>query len=240
MDADLSRVKRAPQLDDYLFKNKRESRLHGSDKVFWPKNIIISLRNEDFIRRLLTISNDRPSDSLVRFVVNHATRLCAILATVFNKTRQLRKALEYFEENNFSDDNLSAEIKSGQSSKSYSALLTEKLQNLEGPRGSQAEADEDEEEEDDRLWTPINIRTFQQNQWKALVPIFSTEKPEYNFKMSAILPFLTKETNQNRKGAFSTVYKVSLEPNHFEDKEISVSIFVVYHRRVIFFSNPPI
>ena len=245
MPPSLSNIKNARKLSAYLFKNEQKSAFHSRPaETFWPENVIKILKNDNVVRQVLTIGKDIPDDKLVGFIVSDATRLFAISATVFSESdERLRQAMEIFHENNFGDKELSAEIKDDNYSSDYSASLRARLAVLEGgeenieseegknkdddddDREDEEGSDDDDDKDNNSLWHVANIRRFDEYQWKALVPTFRTDKPEYNFRSSAILPFLSKETNNDRKGAFSIVYKVSIHRNHFVDEEVPVSIF---------------
>ena len=216
---------------DYLFNHKAESYFHGRPEEFWPENVIKSLRDENVVRRVLTKARDAPDEELVRFIVDHATKLFAISATVFpQSSSRLRQAMEIFQKNQFRDKDLSAEIKDGSFSLDYSALLEARLASLEDSEDDDERedgSDDDDGKDKKKLWFMTDIRRFKEDQWKALVPTFSTDKLDYNFQMSTILPFLKMETNDDRKGAFSIVYKVSIHPSHYED-EASVSLFCCF------------
>jgi hypothetical protein len=234
----LTKIKSARRLSKYVLGNEAKSRFHSPPADFWPENVIESLRDEDLIRRVLTTKQDAPSDELVSFIVSHAIRLFAISATVFPEPgSRLLQAMETFRLKNFGDEELSAETKDGNYSGDYSDSLRRRLAGVEDSKDDNESerrddddedentSDEDEENDRNKLWHETNIRAFDQCHWKALAPTFSTDRLDYNFKMNTILPFLEKETNNDRKGAFSVVYKVSIHPSHYADSGIPVSVF---------------
>jgi len=70
-----------------------------------------------------------------------------------------------------------------------------------------------------RIWNPLKIVNFRENQWKCLAPVFIQQKYGYDLKAQCIFPF-TSDGAQPKDGAFSSVYRVTIHKDHHEYPEI--------------------
>lgn len=66
-----------------------------------------------------------------------------------------------------------------------------------------------------KIWSSNRIKLFQSKRWEFLAPVFSTTKMFHGLPSSCILPFIWKGDESNR-GAFGTVRKYEIHPNHIE------------------------
>lgn len=64
-----------------------------------------------------------------------------------------------------------------------------------------------------KVWTSQKIHDFYNKQWHLLVPVFSPDQYSYNLLHSCIFPF-TKEDVTPKVGAFGSVHKVRVHPDH--------------------------
>jgi hypothetical protein len=64
-----------------------------------------------------------------------------------------------------------------------------------------------------KIWTTVKIRNFYENQWRLLAPVFSCDKYDHSLLYDYILPF-TKDGATPKLGAFSSVYRVTVHPDH--------------------------
>ncbi|KAI0976452.1 hypothetical protein F4678DRAFT_225952 [Xylaria arbuscula] len=63
-------------------------------------------------------------------------------------------------------------------------------------------------------WTSYYLERFSNSQWMFLSPTFIIAEPEYHLHRRHILPFVDKDTQGSKAGAFSTVYKVTIHEAH--------------------------
>jgi hypothetical protein len=194
-------------LSDDLFDNVATSNFDYAPRPFWPEGTINDLIKRDVVRRELDKANESYGDELVDFILNRAKKLFAITTTVDSRPCWLLKVMKFFQSHDFGDSSLSAEIANNGGSTINSTSLNKRLATL-----------------DPKLWRPAMRSKFCEAQWKALAPVFSTAKSNYDFGLNTILPFT--EINRNIKsGAFSRVYKVSIHRDHFKDVDCLVSAF---------------
>jgi predicted DNA-binding protein (MmcQ/YjbR family) len=64
-----------------------------------------------------------------------------------------------------------------------------------------------------QIWIDVKIRDFYDKQWRCLAPVFSPQKYDYNLPYNCIFPF-TKESVTPKVGAFGSVHKVRIHPDH--------------------------
>lgn len=64
------------------------------------------------------------------------------------------------------------------------------------------------------VWTNPKIHDFYNKQWHLLVPVFSPSRYSYDLLHNCIFPF-TKEDITPKVGAFGSVHKVRVHPDHF-------------------------
>ena len=71
-----------------------------------------------------------------------------------------------------------------------------------------------------KIWSPSTIHNFCDDQWRFLVPVFSTDAKtdvnRYNLPVSTIIPFVKKHADFD-EGAFGKVYKYEIHSNHIKD-----------------------
>jgi hypothetical protein len=66
---------------------------------------------------------------------------------------------------------------------------------------------------DPKIWQPIQTKTFVSERWKFLAPVFSPTTYNYDLPERSIFPF-TRDANVSKEGAFGSVFKVKIHPNH--------------------------
>lgn len=71
------------------------------------------------------------------------------------------------------------------------------------------------------IWTISKLRDFYDKQWRFLVPVFSPDDYNYNHQHMCIFPF-TKMNVTPRVGAFSTVHKVGVHPDHQRHENMEI------------------
>ena len=75
------------------------------------------------------------------------------------------------------------------------------------------------EQFDRRIWSDLKLRDFYDKQWRCLVPVFSPDRYDYNLLDKCIFPF-TKESAIPKVGAFSSVHKVQIHPDHQKHQQM--------------------
>ena len=69
------------------------------------------------------------------------------------------------------------------------------------------------------IWSISKSKDFCEKQWRFLVPVFSPDDYRYDRQYNCIFPF-TKANVAPRVGAFSTVHKVTIHPDHQKDNRM--------------------
>ncbi|KAF2496438.1 HET-domain-containing protein [Lophium mytilinum] len=65
----------------------------------------------------------------------------------------------------------------------------------------------------EQVWSMFKLHNFYEKQWKYLVPVFGSNQYDYDLPSDCILPFQT-DRDDTGQGAFSSVYKVKVHPDH--------------------------
>ncbi|KAI1277694.1 hypothetical protein F5Y07DRAFT_398247 [Xylaria sp. FL0933] len=183
------------RLRDRIVKGTLTSALDGYSQ-FLPNNIIDSLVTEENIiaefettRFWKTKATRDKSDKLIRWILKDARKLFLIHIYVNGLRPEDRfRSLKHFMKQGFVDE--------------YLPLL-------------------DVESEDFpykecflNCWTPFYLDRFFNVQWRFVSPIFRGNESEYHLHRNHILPFIDKDNNGTKAGAFSIVYKVTIHEAH--------------------------
>lgn len=182
--------------------------LHGSG-YYWPTDVVRRLVTTESVRRELNNANQEYSNELVEFIVDRAPKLFGILVVAHNEAEMLLQQMRFFRKNGYSDDCLSVEI-------------GDSPDNLRSPRSLLEK--EELQKLDHQLWGSFYSQKVVDEQWRFLVPKLSTSRENYNFQARTILPFNKVRTDEgDLGGAFSKVYKVTIQPGYLEDPQHHVS-----------------
>ncbi|KAK0723404.1 hypothetical protein B0T26DRAFT_674977 [Lasiosphaeria miniovina] len=182
---------------DELFSsgnNEIESNF-STRKQYWPGPLIDRLVEENRVRQELDEAKEKYGQDLVDYIFSHGKKLFVIAAAADSDPKWLLNVMKLFMANRLKDSDLSAEVGPSQ------CLSKERLEPLT--------------KLDPKLWARGRVHRFCEMQWRIVVPVFSTEKDNYDFDGRAILPF-TKEKSID-SGAFSKVHKVQIQEGHFQD-----------------------
>ncbi|KAK0648736.1 hypothetical protein B0T16DRAFT_456196 [Cercophora newfieldiana] len=184
-----------PPLSEQLYSDRLQSTFPaGTELFYWSEHRIHTLVNEDLVRWELGKAQGSYSNEIVDFILVHGRKLFAIAAGFDSDRTWLLRAMEFFRKNNIKDSELSAEIGA-----ELRCLERETLTRL-----------------DSSLWTFDLAMRICDYQWRALTPVLSTDKANYDFHAKAILPFNIVGTG-GMTGAFSIVHKIQIHPDHLKD-----------------------
>lgn len=185
-------------LEDEIMKKYAIAVFDNATQDFLPNSCIAELITEDSIRRELKIDqNLENSDEkdLIYFILHHAKKVFAIALVSGVGGDDLFTAMKKFKQSNFRDDNNSLPVKK----KALSALPC-----FSG-----------------RPWKLRTTRSFFENQWRFLAPVFSSKIFKHDLEPEHILPFVWVG-NEFRDGTFSQVYKVLIHEAHQENPFFTV------------------
>jgi len=212
-------------LSDLLYQPDalESSHFDPAPQDFWPRHIIETLIEPDAVRRELYATGVPYDDKLVDFVVRRAKKLFTIAVTATSRPGFLPKAMKFFQENQFDDSCLKS---SAQVAENYSRSDPTPLERLIQSQGAK------------KLWTDRALYDSRAGQWKVLAPVFSPAVINCDFRQEAILPFTEMKANE-KKGAFSKVYRAVIHPDHYEDPEDSVSCQGRSYLRIELANTPP-
>jgi hypothetical protein len=192
----------------------KAKRFDNSVGDFWPEQFLTDRITADIVRRVFYEADPDYDPTLVTFAVDEAKKLFAITANIPSPPNLLLARMQFFKSTGITDSTLAAEIETSNSSGTASLdnNSTSFADRLVSPNP--------------KLWRPTAIVNFRDNLWKAVAPVFSTSRSNYDFKTNTILPF--GELNANIKGgAFSTVHKVAIYKGYYKDADVPVSGFLM-------------
>ncbi|KAK4229591.1 Serine/threonine-protein kinase par-4 [Podospora fimiseda] len=189
---------------------------------YWGKGLIDDIvRDEAFQSELEIIKRLSWDDqNLISYTINDARKLFCISVVALKHSGNILKAMRFFKAKGFKDGNNSTYfvVENLQGEATEHAGLTKQL--LEDMAQDSVR--------NRKFWTPSNIGSFLETQWKALIPVFSTVEPNYSFGARVILPFTIVDSQRAATGGFSNVFKVKIEPGHFEDPHTEKSKWPQY------------
>jgi hypothetical protein len=189
-------------LSNELFDSLEKSVFDLAPREFFPEGTIDRVIKEDVVRRKLEQAGKRYKDKLITYIISHAKKLFAIVTVVDSNPSWVLEAMKFLKSNDFRDSSISAEIADNDR-----ASFRERLDSLDP---------------NFRIWDKGMRSKFFEQQWKALAPVISTARANYDFELETILPF-TEMERDIKSGAFSRIHKVSLHPDHYQDTDCLVS-----------------
>jgi hypothetical protein len=190
----------------------KAKRFGNADGEFWPEQFLNHLITADTVQQVFDEANGSYDGALVAFTVNEAKKLFAITANIDSRPQLLLARIQWFKSTGITDGSLAAEIETMNSSgptsvDNNSTSFADRLASLD-PSG--------------KLWRPAARAKFCDILWKAVAPVISTSRLNYNFKASTILPFAELAANI-KGGAFSAVHKVAIYKGYYKDDVLPVS-----------------
>jgi hypothetical protein len=178
---------------------------------FLPDGCIETLITEDAVMKELGITPEakeiRDHKRMVNFILKEGRKIFAILLVSRFKGDDLQKAINQFRRNKIGDASL--------------PITEEAKMNVlffNPPR---------------RPWDTTSIRTFCNEQWLFLAPVFSSERLNLELDANDILPF-TGQGGDVKSGAFGKVYQVTVHPQHYTKPVLAVRYSDPFSR-----SSPP-
>lgn len=72
-------------------------------------------------------------------------------------------------------------------------------------------------------WSGVQLRNFEQHQWKFLVPVFRSDGMELKLEKTHILPFKLV-SHDSKEGAFSNVWEVAVHDSHLKEPMLKVRL----------------
>ena len=142
------------------------------------------------------MKKEKPSSAkLVEFILNEGRKLFAIMLMSRFKGGDLQKGMNQFRRNKLGD--------------AFLPITEEnesKVPFFNPPK---------------KPWDRQSIRTFCNEQWAFLAPVFSDEYLNLQLHTNEILPFIC-QGNGVRSGAFSEVHQVIVHPSHYKNPVLMV------------------
>lgn len=196
-------------LADFLYLNLNTGLTDfRQEAVYWTKAFIDQKIEAGAVRRELDKGGEEYDDALVKYIVQDANKLFLISVVSFRESAKVLKAMKLFQTYGFRDGKEPTEFTvqvPGKDPKTFPGLERESFLGM-----------------DQKLWSPASTGSFCENQWKALVPVFSAETPQYEFGGRTVLPFTRIDFEAMAGGTFAKVYKIKIEPGHFIDPDREV------------------
>jgi len=183
-----------PTLSDQIINRYLKSKFDPEDKMFLPEGCIKELVTLEAIGKELLDEKDQsePKKNVVDFIYDKAKKVFAISVISHLRGKDLRRAIQAFKRNNFTDESLPV-------TKEY---MTQHF------GGSST-------------WSLLRIHTFCREQWSFLAPVFSQQNFKVNLEPDHILPFTVK-SDLVKEGAFGQVFQVEIHPAHQKDSIFNV------------------
>lgn len=126
----------------------------------------------------------RIPEDLISFILQSAKKVLATSLWSGVESRQLQRAMKIFRFAAFKDSSLPVKV----------------LDAREAPWSQ-------------LRWNNLKLKTFQETQWKFVVPIFSEKNIKLDLENRHILPFKSVE-REVKTGGFSEVYEVTVHESH--------------------------
>lgn len=178
---------------------------------FLPDGCIETLITEDAVMKELGITPEaketRDPKRLLNFILEEGRKIFAILLVSRFKGEDLQKAITQFRRNKIGDASL--------------------------PITEETKVDVPFFNKPKRPWDTTSIRTFCNEQWLFLAPVFSSERLNLELDANDILPF-TGQGGDVKSGAFGKVYQVTVDPQHYTKPVLTVRFSDSFSR-----SSPP-
>ncbi|OBT63537.1 hypothetical protein VE03_07019 [Pseudogymnoascus sp. 23342-1-I1] len=203
------------QLSDTLKRSLVESEFDKTCHEFVPNGVLNRVITPRSILTAMKITQPTGEDNeLISFILTKATKLFAILS--FIELKKSREAMLIFKDTEFDDTNLpikdtlsnsSSGGSSGGDSNHTSEATESVLVSLER-RANRGKI---------KIWRRHSkVYDFYRDQWKFLVPVFSTNKSNLYLQEAYIIPFVVKHSNFE-EGSFGQVYKYEIHADHLID-----------------------
>jgi hypothetical protein len=168
---------------------------------FLPEGCIDTLITEGAVLKELRITpvakESKDNKKLLNFILKDGRKIFATLLISRFKGDDLRKAITQFRRKEIGDKFLP---------------ITEQTKNnvpfFNPPR---------------KPWDTTSIRTFCNEQWLFLAPVFSSERPNLELHTDDILPF-TGQDGDVKSGAFGEVHQVTVHPKHYTNPVLTVRL----------------
>ena len=188
-------------LADFLYVSLRtgltDFRQEGE---YWTKPFIDKNIQDDVVRQELDKAREEYDDALVKYIVEDAKKLFLVSVVSFREPTKVLRAMKLFQAYGYRDRKEPTQFTIQKESKHFSGLERDSFRGM-----------------DQKLWSPANTGSFCENQWKALVPVLSTETQQYEFGGRTILPFTRIHHDGMAGGTFAKVYRIKIEQGHFVD-----------------------
>lgn len=195
-------------LSEKLFNRLSQSDFEKDTRPFMPEGVLNEVITRKSILNAMDIEHPNPEDEeLVTFILQKAKKVFATLISIkLDQNKSLQSAMLKFREHGIDDSRLPIEDTEDKS-KNVLAALEPKVKRK------------------NKIWSGSTIAHFCNDQWRFLVPVFSTDAKtdinRYNLPHSTILPFVKKHADFD-EGSFGKVYKYEIHPNHIKDPLRSV------------------
>jgi hypothetical protein len=184
-------------LTSQILHSFTEANFHDPPRRYLPRRKIEDLINQDSVKRELDkipeaykVKFDEGQRSLLAaWVTKHARKVFATALQCDLEPYHLLLAMAVFQHQNFTDDRLP---------------LPDHQKKRPPPEVFPA-----------AIWAPLKLDNFCDRQWKFLVPIFTKDEYNRDFSEKYIFPF-TSDGAVPKDGAFSSVFRVKIHPDHRE------------------------
>ncbi|KAJ3962809.1 hypothetical protein N0V92_000497 [Colletotrichum tropicale] len=194
----------SPSLGDQLFSYLVESKF-DSKREFLPEGYIDKVISHSAIQDELFFGMKLDGDdkALINFIHAHSKKVFATAYYALGGVggSSLLDTMVYFRRHNFTDR----------------ALPINDIQKVDETRKAKSKLpfpfDFNEDPRLQRVWRRMHIRSFYQNQWKFLAPVFSRERFHHTLHPDVILPFVWNST-VTKEGRFSKVHQVEIHKGH--------------------------
>ncbi|KAK3358637.1 kinase-like domain-containing protein [Lasiosphaeria ovina] len=175
--------------------------------MYFPGPVIDQLlAREAVLRQFLEAGRERGSRDLARWIVRKAPNLFVI--TIMSQPEAYDKHIritQWFRKNGTRDSTLNIEVSNGGDDA--------QTRHRWGPKPW---LDSDSlHKADPRLRNISSADALTEHQWKVLVPVLSTKRIRYNFRVQTILPFTVFANPNEANGAFDDVYKAKIHAGYF-------------------------
>lgn len=201
--------------DDHTFDLHEytvQSKFDQHSPHFIPAGILDRLVTRASVSRAmgLAVPTKEEDDILVHWIESEAKKVF-VITTSYVKFRGdvLQRAMKLFKQNGFNDSRLPIEEWSSKRRKKSIDQHQFAVMELNSAEGGAIKP----------MWCSSEIYEFQVNQWKVLVPIFSTSQPNHDVG-GCILPFTMKETRP-KEGSFGIISRCKIHKDHIKNNQVS-------------------
>ncbi|KAI1313731.1 HET-domain-containing protein [Xylaria venustula] len=183
----------SPKLQDRITELCTVDKLSDGHKKFLPNNAIDHLVTEKTIigeldKGIFRDRKQQSKDKLIEWILKDAKRLFLIHIRSRLGPDDTFRSLRQFMKQGFTDGKLPIDFESAD--RPFNACFTK------------------------NYWTPSSRELFSDSQWTFLSPMFKNVISDYHLQSRHILPFIEKDSQCSKAGAFSAVYKVTIHEAH--------------------------